>query len=314
MTFQDAPYFDDTPEGEAVAKAYWLNSKDGVRLRLAVWPNEGPAKGTVLFFPGRTEYVEKYALTAGELAAHGFTTASIDWRGQGLADRLQPNIMAGHVQEFSDYQLDVAAMINAVKALDLPQPYYLIGHSMGGCIGLRALYEGLDVKACAFTGPMWDIGLGPFLRPFASVVSTVLLTIGLGNWLAPGTSNETYMLDTAFEDNQLTKDRQMYARLVAQARAHPELSIGGPSIRWLNKALRECTALSKQTPLTVPCLTFLGTDEKIVSPDAITSRMTQWDNGELVMVEHGEHEVLMEGHDVRDPITNKIAALFLAHP
>lgn len=304
--------FHAIPEDEPLGQAYWVQAADGVRLRVAVWADDtedGLTKGTVLLFPGRTEYVEKYALTAGELAKAGYATISIDWRGQGLADRLQGNPNAGHVAAFRDYQVDVQALLNAAKDLNLPDPHYLLGHSMGGCIGLRALYDGLPVKAAAFTGPMWQIGLGK-MRPFAYLLSIILRCLGMGNWLAPGTKNETYVLDTAFEDNQLTRDRGMYARLQAQARATPALCIGGPSVRWVNEALKECNALSRLPALSLPCVTFLGTDEKIVDKDAILSRMDTWETGTLEWVESGEHEVLMEGANKRAPLMAHITALF----
>lgn len=307
---KDAPFY-AVPEGEPIASAYWVTASDGVRLRVAAWERQG-AKGTVLLFPGRTEYVEKYAIAAGECAERGYATLSIDWRGQGLADRLQANKNAGHVAKFSDYQLDVQALLTAAEELDMPKPYYLLGHSMGGAIGLRALYNDLPVKAAAFTGPMWHIGLGK-LRPLAYMLSVILRGFGMGNWLAPGTKNETYVLDVAFEDNQLTKNREMYARLQAQARANIELCIGGPSTRWVNEALRECSDMARKSAPKVPCVTFLGTDEKIVDTDAIKARVGGWSNGTLEMIEGGEHEVLMEGAGTRAEIMDKITALFDQH-
>jgi len=302
-----APFF-AVPEGEPIGDAYWVKADDGVRLRVAAWGLEG-AKGTVLLIPGRTEYVEKYAIAAGELAERGYATISIDLRGQGLADRLQSNENAGHIGEFADYQRDVQALLKSAEHLDLPKPYFLLAHSMGGAIGLRALMNGLPVKAAAFTGPMWHIGLGR-LRTLAYVLSIILRGVGIGNWLAPGTKNETYVLDTAFEDNLLTKDRGMYARLQAQARNHIALCIGGPSIRWVNEALRECGGLSRLPSPDLPCLTFLGTDESVVDTDAIEKRMQAWPKGTLERVQAGEHEVLMEDANTRAPIMDKIAASF----
>lgn len=308
---EQAPYF-AIPTDEPLARAFWTRASDGVSLRVAAWGPEDRAKGTVLLMPGRTEYVEKYAITAGELAAQGYATLAIDWRGQGLADRLQANINAGHVRAFSDYQLDVEAFVKAAEELDLPKPYFLLGHSMGGCIGLRALYNELPVKAAAFTGPMWHIGLGK-ARPLAYALSVVLRALGMGNWLAPGTKNETYVLDVTFEDNQLTRDRDMYARLQAQARANIELCIGGPSIRWVNEALKECSDLARKPAPKVPSITFLGTDEKIVDTSAIRTRTAGWANGTLEMIEAGEHEVLMEDAATRGQIIGKITTLFDAH-
>ncbi|MEE2945273.1 MAG: alpha/beta hydrolase, partial [Pseudomonadota bacterium] len=104
---EQAPYH-AVPESEPLAQAYWTRADDGIRLRVASWSKED-AKGTVLLFPGRTEYIEKYAITAGEFAHLGYGTFSIDWRGQGLSDRVQANVNAGDVVTFSDYQRDVAA-------------------------------------------------------------------------------------------------------------------------------------------------------------------------------------------------------------
>ncbi|MGH1466210.1 MAG: alpha/beta fold hydrolase [Cognatishimia sp.] len=314
MGLDRAPFF-PVISGEPEAEAYWTLATDGVRLRVAAWQSNdaaGKTKGTVLLFPGRTEYIEKYAEIAGRFADLGLATFSIDWRGQGLADRLTGNVMSGHVVNFQDYQLDVAAMLRSAKALNLPEPYFLMGHSMGGCIGLRALYDGLPVQAAAFTGPMWDIGLNKVLRPIAVLLSGIASLLGIGHWLAPGTKHETYVLDTAFEDNQLTKDRDMYARLQSHARAQPQLMIGGPTMRWLSQALRECSDLRRHPAPQIPCLTFLGTDENIVCPGAITSRMTSWEDGTLDMVPAGEHEVLMDNPTIRGDVTRKIAALFLA--
>jgi len=304
---EQAPFY-AIPEGEPQARAYWTRASDGVRLRVAAWEKQD-AKGTVLLMPGRTEYIEKYAITAGEFAERGYATIAIDWRGQGLADRLQDNVNAGHIGTFADYQLDVQAFVAAAQDLNLPKPYFLLGHSMGGCIGLRALYNDIPVKAAAFTGPMWNIGLGK-ARPLAFALSVVLRGLGMGDWLAPGTKNETYVLDCAFEDNQLTRDRDMYARLQAQARAHIELCIGGPSIRWVNEALKECADLARKPAPKVPSITFLGTDEKIVDCPAIHKRSEGWPNGTLEMIEAGEHEVLMEDAATRAQIMDKIAATF----
>ena len=95
-TFPDAPFFRDIADGPGTGRAIWVHAEDGVRLRLGYWPLEG-AKGTVLIMPGRTEYVEKYGRVARELAARGYAAVALDWRGQGLADRLGRVPSVGHV-------------------------------------------------------------------------------------------------------------------------------------------------------------------------------------------------------------------------
>ena len=131
-----APLFAEVALGPDGGHALWLTASDGVQLRLGIWPDGD--KGTVLILPGRTEYIEKYGRAAEDLRRRGYATAVLDFRGQGLASRPHPDRMVGHVDDFDEYQRDLDAMLATVRSLDLPQPYYMLAHSMGGCIGLRA--------------------------------------------------------------------------------------------------------------------------------------------------------------------------------
>ena len=313
---ETAPLFHDVADGPAAGQAFWLRASDGVRIRVGHWPCAAgeQARGTVLLFPGRTEYVEKYGRAAAELAQRGFDTLSIDWRGQGLADRLLPDRRVGHVGQFTDYQKDVAAMVAAARALDLPRPFYLLAHSMGGCIGLRALMEGLPVAACAFTGPMWGIQMAAATRPAAWALSWGSARLGLGHHLAPGTRPETYVMAEPFDDNTLTRDRDMYTYMQRQMTAYPDLALGGPSLRWLNEALVEMAHLARRPPPSPPCLTYMGTRERIVCPERIEARMGSWPAGELRLVQGGEHEVLMDTPATRAMVFTGVAAHFAAHP
>jgi len=304
-----APFHHDIAGGPEDAQAHWLTTADKLTIRAAHWRVDG-AKGTVLLFPGRTEFIEKYGLAAGELAVRGFATVAVDWRGQGLADRLLNDRAIGHVNRFQDYQLDVAATVKYAQDQGMPAPFFLLGHSMGGCIGLRALNEGLDVKAAAFSAPMWGVGLAAHIRTTAWAVSTISKPLGFSDILTPGQSRENYLLRTTLEENGLTNDATMFGFLKRQITTHPELGIAGPSLRWLNESLNEMKTLAEAPSPDVPCITYLGSDEEIVDPVRIRSRMAAWPNGTLVEIPTGRHEMLMDAPAMRDPIYDGIAALF----
>ncbi len=308
---ENAPFFDEIADGP-VGTAHWITTADGLRIRVAHWTG-ADVKGTVLLFPGRTEYIEKYGLAAAELLARGYATIAIDWRGQGLADRTCDNAAIGDVAQFSDYQHDVTATVAHARALELPEPFYLLAHSMGGCIGLRALHNGLPVAASAFSAPMWGVIMSPLLRPFAWALSAVACRIGKGTTLSPGQTTESYVLREPFEGNTLTNDPEVFAALKAQLTAHPELGLGGPSLRWLNGSLREMRRLSQMPSPNVPCCTFLGTAEAIVDPARIHARMNDWPNGTLHMIEGGQHEVMMEAPAIRTHVFDTLTAHFDQH-
>jgi len=216
----------------------------------------------------------------------------------------------GHVARFSDYQKDIAAMLRAARMLDLPRPFNLLAHSMGGAIGLRAVVEGLAVQACAFTGPMWGIYMRPSLRPIGWATAYIGPMLGLGTRLTPNSSLEYYVLNQKFDGNVLTHDPEMYRMMQDQLSAHMKLGLGGPSLIWLREALGECRALTGRASPDVPCITFLGAKEAIVDRVAVRARMQNWPRGTLDEVAGAHHEVLMETPAIRARVFDRIEALF----
>lgn len=306
-----APYHADVADGPAGARAVWLRTADARRLRMGVFART-PARGTVLILPGRTEYIEKYARLAADLGERGYAAAAIDWRGQGLSDRQLPGRpMVGHVRRFTNYQFDLAAMTEAAANLRLPRPWYMLAHSMGGAIGLRALCEGLGLAAAAFSAPMWDILLPPPAgRLRATLVAGAARLVGVANLPVPGTSRRNYLADTAFDNNALTSDRETWEWMRSQITRHPELALGGPSLLWLSEALLEVARLRAMPSPDVPCLTVIGTQETIVDPAAIRGRMGRWPRGSLSVYEGARHEIPMETPIFRARFLDEVDALF----
>ncbi|MEM7732641.1 MAG: alpha/beta hydrolase [Pseudomonadota bacterium] len=309
----DAPYFAEiVPVGPA-PQTVWINADDGVRLRVGLWETEG-AKGTLLMFPGRTEYVEKYAPVAGDMARHGITTIAIDWRGQGIADRLLDDPLPGHVRHFPDYQRDVAAMVEHATTLNLPNPWFVLGHSMGGAIGLRAVMEDLPVKSAAFSGPMWGIAASPWLRPVMWTLSFTSRFLGLSHRYPPTSSGPVpYPLSEPFETNTLTRDATNYQLMRDQFTTRPELKLGAPTLNWLFEALSETRGLTRRPSPDLPCLTIMGSEEAIVDQSRIRDRVARWPGSTLHVEPGGRHELLMEDPETRQRMTDLLAAHFLAH-
>lgn len=304
-----APLYQDVADGPDDGGAFWLHAADGVRLRVGLWRHEG-ARGTVFLLPGRTEYVEKYGRAAQDLRSRGFAMLTVDWRGQGLADRALDDQMSGHVVDFAEYQLDMDAMLVFARAQRLPEPYYMIAHSMGGCIGLRSLTRGLPFKAAAFTAPMWGILIAAWMRPLAVMLSTASRWLNFDGRYAPGTGSKTYVLEAGFVGNTLTTDAEMWDYMRQQALVHPDLALGGPSLGWLKAALTECHALTQQPSPEVPVLVALGTQERIVDVGPIHARMAMWPRGTLEIYQGCEHEILMERAAARDKFFDGAAQLF----
>lgn len=303
-----APLRVDLAEAPPGGRGVWLRADDGVRLRAMVCA--GGARATVLIFPGRTECVEKYGRVARDLWAEGLSSITIDWRGQGRSDRLLDDPMIGHVDAFSDYQRDVAALVAAAQAARLPRPYLLLAHSMGGAIGLRALVNGLDVRAAAFSAPMWGLPIAGPLLPAARMMGWAALHIGKGGAQAPGTYHGCYLCNEPFAGNVLTSDPDGYAYMARQVSEEPALALGGPSYRWVYEALRECEALGHAARPDLPGLIGLGSHEKVVNPAAIHILAATWPSAKVQVVAGAEHELLVETDRRRGTFMDAVRGLY----
>ena len=305
---EDAPFRADLAEGPEGARAVWRTTTDGVRLRIAWWPVDD-CRGTVLLFPGRTEHIEKYGRIACDLTSAGFTLLTIDWRGQGFSDRVADDPMLGHVVRFLHFQTDVQALIALAIEADMPKPWHLIAHSMGGCIGLRALINGLDVRRAVFSAPMWGIQMPAPVRALPYVIPPVARALRMENRFAPGTKAANYFFETEFQDNMLTGDPETYAWLRKHA-AVPEFALGGPSIQWVGEATTECNALANLPRPALPVRTYVGTEEAIVSGQAIRRMHANWPSAELTIVKDARHEIMMETDATRRRFIDETLAFF----
>jgi lysophospholipase len=221
-----------------------------------------------------------------------------------------PDAIKGHVERFADYQLDMAAVQEWLQAQGLAQPLFLIGHSMGGSIGLRALIEGLPVKAAAFSAPMWGIKISAVMRPLVQPIAAVLRALGRGLAYAPTTGPVPYVQRVAFAGNTLTKDRGMWDFMVGHLKAAPELALGGPTVEWLQMAVADCAELAAQPSPAVPVYCALGTDERIVDAGAIHRRMKAWPGAKFDVIAGAEHEVMMERPAIRGQFFDAACGLF----
>ncbi|WP_296640044.1 alpha/beta hydrolase [Roseinatronobacter sp.] len=302
-----APFHADVADAPAPARVDWLTASDGVRLRAAFWGSG--ALPLVGIFPGRTEMVEKYGPTVANLIEHGFDVAVIDWRGQGLSDRLYDTPLRGDVPDFADYQKDVQTFWAWLGSLTA-QPRHILAHSMGGCIALRALANGLPAQSVAFSAPMWGLALPAATMASVAPLNAVLRLTGQDTREVPGAGEEFELWNFAFERNELTRDPERYAWAQAQVRARPELRLGAPSMRWLAAALREMAALDALPSPALPAICGFGTGDKIISPKAIRSRMARWRNANLTEYDGALHELLLERPEVRDDFLTRCHVLF----
>ena len=305
-----AEALDLPPGGIAWDETLELEASDGVRLRGALWRGVGRAsetggetgrgsRGLVLLLNGRTEFLEKWALPAAALVARGFAVASVDWRGQGLSQRLISTPLKGHVGKFTDYHLDLAALMAHREVAGVAGPRLILAHSMGGTIGLGAIKRGLVAPgAVILSAPMLGINLRPSRRLLSPITLRLARPLGkLESWPPFEVVDEPQVF-TGFEGNTLTGDREVFEWMAAALTREPALQLGMPTLGWLRAAFMEMAWLALQGPLGCPGLCLLGSLEEVVDPALVRAIATRL-KVDLVEIEGARHEVLLEAKPMR---------------
>lgn len=295
------PWWDAPPGVPPGGEIQWHEMRDGARIRVGVW-HRPSARGTVLVLPGRTEFIEKYGETVGDLLDRGFCVVVIDWRGQGLSTRPLDNPLKGHIDTFRTYVDDFREIMSGVRE-HLPAPYILLCHSMGGNIGARILVDDpSDIAAAIFTGPM--LGLNTGSLPGYAVRSLGMLSnaLKLNERYIPG-AKEASALDERFEDNVVTGDAIRFARNNKYIADKPELGLGPPTVGWVRAAFHSIDHLARRgvaEAVPVPALFVVAGQEALTDNAAAQRFARRMKRSQVLELSQAKHEILQEQDEIRE--------------
>ncbi|WP_342360950.1 alpha/beta hydrolase [Terrarubrum flagellatum] len=296
------------PEGAVVST---VRTRDGVRLRAARWaPTAARSVGSMLLINGRAEMIEKYFETIADLRARGFHVATFDWRGQGGSDRALKDGRKGHVRDFSEFDEDLRAFVEAEMTPHCPKPWFGLAHSMGACVALSALHAGtLPLERIVCIAPM--VAIHGVANPTGVLwLARSLRAIGMGGRYIPG-GGATSIATKPFERNPLTTDATRYARNSLIASDYPELAIGDPTVSWTRAAfarMREFAGLRYPLEILTPALVLAAGDDRIVSTPAVEAFASRLKAGSAITIPGGRHELLMERDALRAQVFAAIDA------
>ena len=273
-----------------------LKTTDGLRLRFARWQPPAGRRGTVCIFQGRGEWIEKYFETVRDLRARGFAVATLDWRGQGLSQRMLGDRRKGYVRDFSEYESDLEAFMREIVLPDCPPPLFALGHSTGATVLIRAAHRGHRwFDRVVLVAPL--IGLGRAgATPGASVIVRGLRLAGFGSMYVPG-GGATVIETRPFAGNILTSDPVRYARNAAILAAEPALALGSPTVAWVDAAFRAMRAIRERgygARIRQPMLIVSAGLDVVVSNTAIEEFATSLHSGSQLVVVGAKHELLMD--------------------
>lgn len=296
----------------------YFTTRDGATLRYAHWKTcRRVREGGVLFLNGRTEFIEKAIETYAILVSSGLDVWTLDWRGQGLSERFLADEHKGHIKDYQTYLDDLDQFLHEIT--DIPKGQgkrLMLGHSMGGHLGLRYLHDhpGLIEKA-VLLAPMIDISVNK--APLRALNRTIV-RLGLGETYALGTGRfkpifenpddpddngtiEDYRLRLArYQD--LSRDPGTRAEIERCVRENPALAVGGPTSTWLDATFHSISitwAPGYAEAITTPVLMIGGGRDRTVVRTQQEKMATRLPNGKSRVIERGAHELLMECEGIR---------------
>ncbi len=302
MAERDACMIMRQPDG---AVFRYVERPDGGKIRYGYWPARGGStKGSVMVFPGRSEFIEKYNEVIADLLARGFAVACIDWRNQGLSARPLPNRHKHYIEDFATMLDDMDGVWDDLMTLDLPEPWHLVAHSMGGHMGLRYLHRHpTRFKKAMMTSPMVGINYGGIPGPLARFFARVFTRIGLGTSYAVGQWNYGPVTRSKTVMNLITSDEVRFTCEHDLVDINPDLALGGVTWGWLNAARKSIATLSGDgypEAITTPLYIFQAGREKLVDNTMMTALVKRLPDARFEVVEGALHEILSEQDQYRD--------------
>lgn len=305
ITFESAEVIQ--PDGRVLPEAVTARAKfytvpvtgehDSVTLRVMLMTaaTDHP-RGSIIIYPGRTEFIEKYFETIIDLSERGFNVLISDPRGQGLSSRLLDDPLKSYVRDFQDYADDLGSLVETFTPL-LPKPHILMGHSMGGCVVLQSVISGTtNPAAVVCSAPM--LGLFDLDSPLMLAVR-VLNRLGLSKHELPMQKGKEG-LPVAFEGNKLTSDRGRYDIWAAYFRTVEKLRVGPPTYGWICAAQRSMNFVNKQADkVKVPHLIIAAGGDPIVDP-ASNAEFARRSGAVFHNVKGAKHELFLEADEYRD--------------
>jgi lysophospholipase len=275
--------------------AEWLRAADGRRLRAALFAPPGPARGSVVLSPGRTEYIEKYFEAVRDLQGRGFAVLVHDWRGQGRSDRLLPDPLAGHAAGLQPFIDDFRALLDGFEAR-LPKPWINLAHSMGGALTTLALAAGeRRFAGSVLSAPMFGIRTG---QAPAWLARGLALTFGRFRPSAYVSAGG----DPSGEV-RLSHDMVREGRWRAQLAACPDLQLGNVTWGWLAMALEATGRLASDpgvASIDIPVVVVGAGADDLIDARAQQAVARRLPHGRYVEIPAAHHELLMEQDAFRE--------------
>jgi alpha-beta hydrolase superfamily lysophospholipase len=271
------------------ARDVTFRATDGLALRAWHWVREAP-RGVLVIAHGLGEHGGAYGFVAEAIASRlGIDVLAFDFRGHGHSPGRR-----GVVRSYEDFLADLRGALAWARRERPGVPVFLLGHSNGGLVALRALLDGEPgIAALVLSNPALRLAQHvPLLKLWAGAVL---------RRVAPRVTLQTDVTPEALiRDPEILASRQRDEDPLRHSRICAPLFFGMIEAGEFVRARAEA--------ITIPTLLILGGSDPVIDPQttlAFFDRLASTDKRACVYPE-SLHEPL---HDLcRDQIVEDIVA------
>jgi lysophospholipase len=311
------------------AEIDWFKAPDGKPLRYAHWAPPGEPIGTVIFFQGRTEFIEKNIYTYMDLRNAGYDVWTLDWRGQGLSHRPLGGTDKGYIDSYDTFVADARHFIDTKVSFNKEKPRILLAHSMGGGIGtLYLMRHPTQFDQAVFSSPLIRLpanqdnppvrianrgkvlaGLGGSCagaNPFCSWASSFADKVDPCTFrgAVPSNANLRDAADTWRYTHDFAKVALfdcMVIRSQDTAEPDPGLAVGGATSSWLRATFLATDEIAANPARLKTPLLIIGAGGDTVVSNEGQSAFCGESNSSCCRIEiaGAGHEILIEAEDKR---------------
>ena len=272
---------------------------------------DSPVRGTVFYLPGRSGILVAREAGIQHFYNLGFNVYTLDWRGQGESSRTLEDSHKVHIESFDSYLEDLCALKLRARVDKAPEPWILLGSSMGGHMAIRLLEEAPEgFSGAILIAPMLDVHTGFVPRYVAPLVARLLRALGLGERYAPGYGPYDVSGDR-FEGNFSTRDPARYAEQKRYLRNHPEYVTGGVTVAWADEVFQSMDKANDPTRLarvTVPVLMVNAGDDRVVDTSVAHHVAELLPHCHEVVIPGARHSLFTETDDAQAVLWGEINA------
>lgn len=284
-----------------------FNGAENIPIYYKIFKHDGNSKGAILVSTGRTESTIKYKEICFDLYRNGYDVYIHDHRGQGFSGRMTEDRELGYVDAFTNYIIDMKTFYKMLRTYKSYNKIYLLGHSMGGAIGLNYLQNYPDdFNAAAFSSPM--LGLN-----FIQCAAAESIEYDPNSY-APTQSSYDKSKET-FKENTLTNSKTRFEVFYKAYGDEPMVRLGGVSLQWVNESCIHMNAILEHSyKLKTPSILFSAEEEEIVVPEAHDTFVQKCAKEQVPLrgyfVENAKHELFIETDNIRSMVVGTVLNFF----